>query len=50
MNPFTHAHSFVRPEFYKCTVVMCQTLRKSADQSVGHKHILLTRRSLCCCS
>jgi len=35
--------------FYKCNTVMCQKLL-SADQSLPHKHILLTRTSLCCCS
>jgi len=39
MTPFIHAHSFEIPDFYKCS---------SADQSVPHKHILLTRSSLCC--
>jgi hypothetical protein len=29
--------------FYKCNVVMCQTLLRSADHSVPHKHILLTK-------
>jgi len=26
MNPFTHAHGFVGPDFYKFSVVMCQKL------------------------
>jgi len=50
MKPSTHAHSFESHGFYKCNVVMCQKLLTSADQSVGHKHILLTRSSPCCCS
>jgi len=50
MNPFTHAHSFKGPGFYKCNTVMCQKLLRSADQAVPHKHILLTRSSLSSCS
>jgi len=49
MNPLTHAHGFGSPGFYKCNVVMCHKLLRSADQSVPNKHILLTRTSLCCC-
>jgi len=50
MNPFTHAHSFVSPGFYNCSIVMWQKLMKSADQSVKPKHILLMRSNLCCFS
>jgi len=50
MNPFTHAHSSESPGFYKCNNSMCQKLLRGADQSVPHKHILLTRSSPCCCS
>jgi len=50
MNPFTHAYSFESPGFYKCNVVMCQKLLRSANQSLPHKHTLLTRSSFCCCS
>jgi len=39
MNLFTHAYNFVSP-------AMCQKLQRSADQSVPHEHILLTRKSM----
>jgi len=35
------------PGSYKCNVVMCWKLLTSADQSILHKHILLTSSSLC---
>jgi len=41
MNPFTYAHSFVSPGFYKCSIIMCWKLLRCADQSVGHKYVLL---------
>jgi len=34
MNPFTHAHSFETPGFYICSIIMCQKLPRSADQSL----------------
>jgi len=41
MKPFTYAHSFESPDLYKCKLVMCGKLLRSADQPVPHKHILL---------
>jgi len=34
MNPFTYAHSFVSPGFYKPNIAMCQKLLNSADHSL----------------
>jgi hypothetical protein len=35
MNPFTHAQNFETPGFYMCSIVMCQKLWKSANQSLN---------------
>jgi hypothetical protein len=40
MIPFTHANSFVSPGSYKGNIIWWKLLR-SADQSFGHKYILL---------
>jgi len=45
MNPFTHVHSFETPSFYMCNVAMGHKFLRSE-----HKHIMLTRSSLCCYS
>jgi len=34
MNPFTYAHGFKTPGFYKSSIVMSQKLLRSADQSL----------------
>jgi len=39
--------SFETPGFYMLNVKSQKLL--SADQSLPQKHILLTRKSLCCC-
>jgi len=43
-------HTVLKLVFYMDTILLCQKLLKSADQSLPHKSILLTSSSSCCCS